>query len=249
MENLPEGFRWDPDLTVGEETAALTRLVWPKYLIEPSDIPEPALQFEIEAIELARRFPLWGIRQTETGCLAAYLNGALIHADLSSNEFPDQGWSFAIEKAYSPEIPNCLCLLVANVDPPLRKLGLSQLLLEKAKEVTAALGYSTMIAPVRPTRKHEFPAMPMSEYLKKCAEDGGIFDPWLRTHARYGAEILNVCSRSVEVKATLAKWHAWLGVTLPRAGECELPGGLAPLQIENGIGIYRESNVWVRYRL
>jgi hypothetical protein len=62
-----------------------------------------------------------------------------------------------------------------------------------------------MVGPVRPILKAEFPALSMGEYLKKRTDQGEIFDPWLRAHARLGAEVLNICANSITVKATPAR--------------------------------------------
>jgi hypothetical protein len=247
----PEGYDWDQELQLGDETARLTMLSWPNFLVEPSDIPDPGLTFELTQQEIARRLPVWGIRRESDKALVAYAHGALIAADLSKNHLPDLGWQFAIESAFSNEPRNCMCLLAANVDPQVRSLGHSQLLLEKSKLITHELGFKTMIGPVRPTLKSDFPLMPMTEYMAKKTDSGEIYDPWLRLHTKCGGEVLNICSQSVVVRATLPKWREWTGLPLSTSGDQVLKMGLVPLKIDlqKNIGVYTEPNVWFRYRI
>ncbi len=238
--SLPSGFYWDEQLQLGAETAALTARVWPVYLVEDSDRPEPGLRLEITEAELARRFPVWGIRRADTGALAAYINAAVIRADLEASQLPDQGWRFAIQAAVKAETPNCLCLLVANVDPASRGAGLSACLLERAKAETRGRGLDTLIAPVRPLRKDWAPGQSEADS-----------DPWINLHLRAGGEVVNVCAESVRVEASLGLWRRWTGLGLGASGEYELDGARGPLVVDHvaGIGVYREPNVWVRYRL
>jgi hypothetical protein len=248
---LPKGFRWDPSLKLGHETSALSARVWPNYLISESDLPEAGLKFEISREELARRFPVWGIRRDDTNELVAFANGVLCSIDLSQKELPVEGWQFAIQSAGSGDERNCLCLLVANVDPTVRGFGFSQILINRAKLATLELGFDTMIAPVRPTLKHESPFTSMKDYLSRRNEKNEIYDPWVNTHVRLGGEILNICSESVTIRASLAKWREWTGLPLLTSGERILPQGLVPLKIDThrNIGVYSEPNVWLRYTL
>ncbi len=251
MRSLPLGYSWDESLNLGDETAALTYLLWPNYLVQESDIPDSSLQIEMDEKEYHRRFLNFGIRRDHDQKLVAHLSAVLIPADLSQNQFPDKGWRFLMEAVASPSTVNCMCLVVANVDPTTAQLGLSQTLLEQSKETAKNLGFTSLLAPVRPTYKSQFQELKMSEYLLKRTELGEIFDPWLRTHHKHGGEILNICEESVLVKASLQKWREWIGIDFKETQSLEIPGGLAPLQVdfENNFAIYREPNVWVRYRL
>jgi hypothetical protein len=248
---LPEGYSWDSSLQLGDETAHLTNSLWPNFLVEESDIADSSLELEISEAELSRRFRQWGIRRDSDQKLVAYLSAILISADLSTDVLPDSGWQFAMQSVCSSKAPNCMCLIVANVLPEARQLGLAQILLEKSKEVTKESGFSTLIAPVRPTAKSEFPDLTIAEYVERRSASNEIADPWLRTHSKLGGEVLNVCNESVVVTATLKKWREWTGLALEKSGAHPLIGGLAPLHVdvEKNVGAYREPNVWVRYRL
>jgi hypothetical protein len=183
--------------------------------------------------------------------LVAFANGVQLAVDLSEPFLPDSGWRFAIQSAGSGEPRNCLCLLVANVDPTARGLGFSQILIERAKQATRELGFDTMIAPVRPTLKHKSPFTPMKDYVLRRAENGEIFDPWINMHVKSGGRIVNICPESVRVRATLKKWREWTGLPLQSSGDRVLPHGLVPLKVDTlkNVGTYCEPNIWVRYSL
>ncbi len=243
---------WDSELELGDDTEALSRLAWPRFVVEDGDIPDPTLTFEVDREQLRKRFPVWGLRRDEDDRLVAFMNGVLISSDPALQELPADGWRYALrEFAALRERPNCLCLLNASVDPALRKLGLSQHLLEAAKEVAAHFDLKFMIGPVRPTKKAEFPLESIEEFLMRRNKHGEIFDPWLRQHARCGAEVLNVCKDSVVVRATLGKWREWTGMPFDTDGDLIVPGALMPVKVnlKEGIAEYREPNIWVRYRL
>jgi len=247
---LPQGFSWDPALKMGRETAALNAQVWPSYLLCESDLPEPGLKFEITHEEWTKRFPVWGIRRDLNGELAAFANAALVTA-APEGDLPADGWTYAIRSAGSSDEKNCLCLLSATVSPTARGLGLAHILVERAKEAARELGFQMMIAPVRPTLKHQFPFATMKDYVVRKKESGELFDPWLNLHQRAGGELANICPESVKIRASIAKWKEWTGLPISQSGERLLPQGLVPLKVDlhRNLGVYCEPNVWFRYRL
>ena len=249
---IAPGFNWDFSLELGQETDRLMTATWPNYICEPSDIPDPGLTCEMEAEELTRRNPLWGIRRDSDQALVAYAHAVLVDLDFRRSSLPNHGWRFAIETVTNPKLKaNCLCVIAINVDPNLRRQGFSQALLERAKLVAKERGFAGLVGPVRPTLKHEFPQLSMQEYLEKRTDRGEIFDPWLRAHTKAGADVLNICEQSVTITATLDKWRNWTGADLQNSGKYILPQGLAPLvaDVEKNIGVYCEPNIWVRYLL
>jgi GNAT superfamily N-acetyltransferase len=249
MTELPVGFFWDEELQLGRETAELGALLWPNYLIEDSDIPDPSMRLEITREELAKRFPVWGIRRESDRRLVAYANAALVAVDERRSDLPEEGWRFAIAAGGRREKPNALCLLVANVDPEARGYGLAPLLIERAKQAAKDLGLAQMVAPVRPMLKHEHPFAAMSEYVQRLSQDAEAYDPWIRVHRKAGGQQANVCASSVEIKASLKKWRQWTGLQLTQSGDVVVPKGLVPLKVDShrGIGVYREPGVWFRY--
>ena len=89
----------------------------------------------------------------------------------------------------------------------------------------------------------------MERYLQWTNEEGLSFDPWLRVHARLGAEMVKVCPRSMRITGTIAEWEEWAGTPFPESGSYVVPGALVPVEIDRqrGEGVYVEPNVWMRH--
>ena len=248
---LPAEFFWDSNFELGPDSASIAQRVWPNYLASPSDIPEPSLTLEIPIDEFMARYPAWGVRRKQDSQLVAYSNAVFVQCDLDSGELPEEGWQFAIQAGARQTKANCLCLVIANVDPSVQNQKLSYHLIEVAKAAALSAGLDTLIAPVRPSLKHAHPDMSIEEYVQLRQANGEHFDPWLRVHERSGGHILNICYRSTVVTATLKKWREWTGLAIAQSGRYSLQGGIAPLlaDVDNNLGTYTEPNVWVRYRL
>ena len=247
---LPPEYDWESNVQTNDETSKLMAKVWPRYLIEKSDIEEPQEPTSLSDEELSTRFRLWGIRRKSDAKLVAFASAVLISVDSKAASYSNDGWRFALNAYYRGGKVTCICLLSANVDPEFRSLKFSYALIQAAKEIATLLNLSCVLAPVRPTQKSQFPYMPIAEYLAKRSGSGEIFDPWLRTHKKLGGEILNICTESVIVKASLNKWQEWLGLTvLPSSFIPEM--GLVPVSVDQqkNLGIYSEPNVWVRYKI
>lgn len=248
--NLPAGFQWVLDLEPSSEMDALLRAAWPRYLIEVSDLDQgPPPSSILGKEELKRRFMMWGVRTQVNNTLCAFASGVMIQANLSAQTLPDTGWDFANKAALEAHTPNTFCMLSVTVDPAFRNEGLSQYLVEQGKTFAKQRGFSTLIVPVRPSKKSGFPLLKMEDYLKKRTDDGRVYDPWLRIHVKLGGQILNICHRSLVVRASLKKWSEWLGTSFNQSASIQIPGGLALLEIDcdHGTGTYVEPNIWVRY--
>ena len=122
-------------------------------------------------------------------------------------------------------------------------------MLDEAKEKARELGLAAVIVPVRPTRMHEFPGLPIEAYIAKSDASGLPFDPWLRTHVEAGGRIRGICPESVIVRATVARWRDWTGANFEGEGAHRVPFALAPIMVKDGVGIYIEPNVWVEYAI
>jgi GNAT superfamily N-acetyltransferase len=151
-------------------------------------------------------------------------------------------------EAPRPE-PDVLSAMVAVVDRGHGGRGLSRLLLEGMRDLAGRAGFSSLIAPVRPTWKERYPLIPMDRYASWTREDGLPFDPWLRVHARLGAELLEVCPASMRIEGTQGEWEAWTETQFPDDGEYVVPGALVPVSFAGGRGVYVEPNVWMRHRV
>jgi len=143
--------------------------------------------------------------------------------------------------------PDVLSAMVAVVDRNHHGGGLSRLLIEGMRDLAAREGYSSLIAPVRPTWKERYPLIAMDDYVRWTRDDGLPFDPWLRVHARLGAELIEVCPASMRVEGSREEWEEWTGMHFPDDGDYVVPGALVPVQFEDGRGVYVEPNVWMRH--
>ena len=125
--------------------------------------------------------------------------------------------------------------------------GLARTLLATARFRAGRIGFSALVAPVRPTWKDRYPLIPMERYITWRRDDGLPFDPWLRVHERLGATLVEVCDASMVIRGTAAEWEEWTGLVFPDDGDFLVPGGLVPVRFTDGHGVYVEPNVWMRH--
>lgn len=163
------------------------------------------------------------------------------------------GWDDAIVAGerlrQSGRLPDTLCVLSITVSSSATGRGLAEPLITALKARARGLGAHSLITPLRPTVKPQYPLTPMAEYAAWTRADGEPFDPWLRVHRRLGAEVLAIADESMVVTGTVAEWESWLDSPLPGSGDYVIEGGLVPLHVdrEADLGRYVEPNVWVRY--
>jgi hypothetical protein len=146
---------------------------------------------------------------------------------------------------------NLVSALFATVRPERRGQGISAFMLDAARRNTTRLGYGALVAPVRPTRKHEHPRVSMEEYVARTRADGLPVDPWLRVHLRAGGRVVRVAPHSMTITGTLDEWRRWTGLPFDAGGAVDVPGGLVPVLCDPGhnIAVYVEPNVWVCHDL
>ncbi len=152
-------------------------------------------------------------------------------------------------RAVGPQRPSALCALAAEVLPGHQGTGLSALVLRVMAALARSAGFSSLVAPVRPSHKDRHPEVPIAEYARWTRADGLPADPWLRTHARLGGEILRAEPRSLRIAAPVPDWERWTGVRFPERGPFVFPRALAPATVADGAAEYYEPNVWVRHRV
>jgi GNAT superfamily N-acetyltransferase len=145
--------------------------------------------------------------------------------------------------------PTTLCAIVAGLVPEYRGRGISGVVVGRMTKLAAAHGLDCLIAPVRPTWKERYPLTPIESYVRWRREDGFLYDPWLRTHERLGAELLECAPRSMTVTGSREEWEEWTELQFPESGDYVVPGALAPVRFEDGHGTYVEPNVWMRHPL
>jgi hypothetical protein len=120
---------------------------------------------------------------------------------------------------------------------------------EEMKRAAEERGLRALIAPVRPTLKHLYPLTPINRYAEWWRNDGLPFDPWLRVHARLGAEFLSIAPKSMTITGSISEWEGWTGMRFPESGSYVVPGALTPvdMNLESDMGIYEEPNVWMSH--
>ena len=157
----------------------------------------------------------------------------------------------AIARGFDEGGANVLCALLIAVPRALQSRGLSRVALEGMVGLARAHGLPDLIAPVRPSWKERYPLVPIERYAGWRRDDGLPFDPWLRVHARLGAELLRPEPESLRITGTVAEWEEWTAMPFPESGEYVFPHGLAPLAVDRGAdrGAYWEPNVWMRHRV
>jgi hypothetical protein len=168
---------------------------------------------------------------------------------------PDAGWDAVLASGMEAFVAgrkaNALSALAIVVAPEMRGSALAERLLLNMKASASENGLEALVAPVRPTRKPDYPLASFGEYLGWTTDNGAPFDPWVRKHWQLGARIVRVAPRSMTVTAPLSQRTEWTGIRFPASGRYHVPGGLAPLVADcaAGTGLYEEPNVWMRHPL
>jgi GNAT superfamily N-acetyltransferase len=168
---------------------------------------------------------------------------------------PPDGWDGIVRWAWLDHLagrrPTHVSALEIMVAPSHRGTGLALQLLEALKGAARRIGAHELVAPVRPSRKHEEPHTPMSSYAGRTRDDGLPADPWLRLHVRAGGRIHGVCPTAMTITGTLTQWRTWTGLPFDRSGTVVVPGALAPVHIDvdQDHAVYVEANVWVVHPL
>jgi GNAT superfamily N-acetyltransferase len=170
------------------------------------------------------------------------------------DELPIDGWDGAIRRGLraklAGETPNMISAIEIVVRKGLQGTGISPLMVAAMRSNAARLGFSELVAPVRPNGKKD-PDLPMEVYAFQTREDGLPVDPWLRVHVRAGGQIDKVATRSMVIPGTLAEWREWTGLPFDKSGPVHVPFALAPVMcdVDHDHAVYVEPNVWVRHKI
>ena len=177
------------------------------------------------------------------------------HADGSPFELPDDGWDEVVRWAVAgllvDERPDLVASLEVAVRHDVRHRGWGAQMITAVKDNARRLGFSALVSPVRPVIKQREPNTPMSEFVSRIRADGLPADPWLRAHARLGAQIVKVAPASTVIALSLRSWRRVTGAAFDRSGPTLVPGGLVPVHasVEHDHGVYVEPAVWMRHEL
>jgi GNAT superfamily N-acetyltransferase len=170
-------------------------------------------------------------------------------------ELPAGGYDAVLLSAAEDQLAgrrgNVVSAVLAMVQPAARGRGVSARMLAAARHNAAELGHTSLVAPVRPVRKHGDPHAPMAAYAARTRPDGLPEDPWLRVHARAGGRLVGVAPCSMTVSAPLSRWREWTGLPFDTAGPVLVPGGLTPVHcaLREDVAVYVEPNVWYHHPL
>ncbi|MEV1147719.1 N-acetyltransferase [Micromonospora sp. NPDC049799] len=172
----------------------------------------------------------------------------------TQDTLPPGGWDRIVQRASINRLagttPNLVSALEICVRPEARGGGVSARMLAAMRDNARRLGFTELVAPVRPNGKQD-PDQPMREYAYQVRDDGLPVDPWLRVHVRAGGRIDSVAPRSMTIPGTLAEWRSWTGLPFDRTGPVRVPQALAPVwcDVAQDHAVYVEPNVWVRHPL
>ena len=146
--------------------------------------------------------------------------------------------------------PDTLVVMGAMVRTDEQGRGWAAAVLTALREAGVARGLTRVIAPVRPTTKSRYPLTPIAQFATWTRADGLPLDPWMRTHARLGAQVIAPAPRSQTMTGSVADWEKWTGLALPASGDYVIPDGLDLLHVdrEADTGTYHDPNVWMRHR-
>jgi len=168
---------------------------------------------------------------------------------------PQDGWDGVIMRAALDRLAgrrgNIVSALEISVRPDLRGTGLSGIMLGAMRDNAARLGFTDLVAPVRPNAKHQRPEMSIVEYSEARRDDGLPIDPWLRVHVRAGGHIVGTSPRAMTIPGSIAEWREWTGLPFDTTGPVLVPEALVPVHcdVQQGLAVYCEPCVWVHHRL
>ena len=225
------------------------RNLWPPFMTA-----DPASDF-FYGYE-ASAFPEYALLtvDTDTGRpVAKALSVPLSYAGVIADGLPEGGWGWAIRQSAHDRLrgtkPTIVSALEILVRPDLRGRGLSGRMLGAIRDNAAKLGFTDLVAPVRPNGRTQINT-PIDEYAHAVRDDGLPVDPWLRVHVRAGGRIVNVAHLSMVIPGTLAQWREWTGLPFDVSGPVEVPMALVPAHcdVAQDHAVYVEPNVWVHHR-
>lgn len=248
LEFSMQAITFDSDLMV--QAQRLISECWPEFLIHHAGISGRWL-------ELYRKFPDYQVAllNRANGAIIGIGNSVPLTWEGALEDLPDEGWDWALTRALADwetwDPPRIQCLLNVTMAPEYRRRGFSSQVVQAMKSIGGAHGFDYLIAPVRPSLKAHYPLVSMESYARWRNPDGLPFDPWLRVHARLGAEIVKLCHSSRTMTGSVAEWQRWTGLQFHDRGAYPVPDALTPVEIDlaqNRVD-YVEPGVWVAHKI
>jgi ribosomal protein S18 acetylase RimI-like enzyme len=230
-----------PDLRARRH-AELSKLTFPEYMHNN----EPGNRYWGR---LYSDYPEFQVALVDGDELLAEAHAVPLPWDGTLADLPS-GWEEGFVRGMeSNEPPTTLMAIAISVAPSRQGQRLSSRMVETFKDNARVAGLESVIAPVRPTLKERYPLIPIERYQEWRRDDGSHLDPWLRIHEHVGGEIVAPAPESMTIAAPVATWEEWTGMRFPEDGTYVFPHGLAPLVVNDGVGVHVEPNVWVLHRL
>lgn len=242
-------FKDRPDLI--DPAQDICDAAWPEFMMHDEIVNEHWWQ-------LYQDYPEYQFALVEPagGKIAAVGNCIPMERRISPDQLDDGGLDWILKKvcerkARRSSSGRTLFALQIISTPAWRGKAVSTQTVEAMIAVGKAHGCSALYAPVRPNRKAMYPLTLMERYVNWKTGEGLPFDPWMRVHARLGAEVVKVCPESMYISGTVAEWENWTGLLFPESGEYIVPGALVPVMVNlaEDFGLYLEPNVWMHHRI
>lgn len=221
---------------------------WPEFILH-----DPVGEHRWES--LFDKFPAFQFALFDNDEMVGCANSIPLSMNTDSIDYNDGGWDWALNKGFedqaSGEIPTVLCGLQIGINNKYKGKGISSLLIEGMRNIASDNQCKALILPIRPTLKHKYPLQDMTDYIRWTNKEGMPYDPWIRAHVKYGAEIISVCKKAMYIPGSVAEWELWTGLSFQTSGKYIVPGALSPVvvSLEEDKVEYTEPNVWIVHTL
>ncbi len=222
--------------------------VWPEFMLNDA----VANKWFFQLYEKFPEYQYWLLDGKE---IVGIGNSIPLFWNEKLENLPEEGWNWAIVKGFKDKEknikPNLLCALSITINPKYQGKGISTEMIRSMVQIGKKHNLESLIIPVRPTLKKDYPLTDIEQYITWNREDGQLFDPWLRVHEKLGGEIIKVCSKAMNISGTISEWENWTGMKFFESRKYCIPGALKPVafDIKKDVGIYIEPNVWVKHKI
>jgi len=232
------------DIRISQAQSELGKRAWPEFMQHDAVVEEhwPRLYSDFLNFQFAA---------FSEEVIVGVGNAVPIHWKSDIHDLPPRGLDWAMAKAVGDYrmglSPNLLVGVQILINPDLRNRGLSYEFLDVMKDFARTYGIGHIAFPVRPTLKHEYPLVPMEEYITWSNQKGESFDPWIRVHIKAGGKVISVCPESMTIQGRVNEWQNWTGLSFQNSGLYTIEKALSPVYIgiEEDMGEYIEPNVWM----
>ena len=233
-----------------ELIAPISEAVWPEFMHHDA-VAEHYWD------DLFTRFPAYQFAALDAGSqnVVGLGNSVSLAWHRHPADLPEEGWDWALTQSVADHeagrVPRTLCAIQIAIAPAYQGQGISGHMVLAMQSLAARHGLSLLIAPVRPSHKSRYPLTPIDRYIHRKNPEGLPFDPWLRVHARLGAELVKVCRQAMRITGTVGEWEEWTGMRFPESGAYVVPGALVPVEFDLAAdnGTYIEPNVWMAHHI